>query len=167
LKEKLYVNIRLFGSLTRTKQHNSIAIELANQGSFHFGSVFPGGRTRQGSYLNHVARRHGDDADTPFLRTHQRAFTHSRPGHRQLKLREDQMKSSTTLLITCCTVFLAQLGMSIYLSALPDIARDLTADAWVSALAANRCCSRHSVSMGWATLRYLWARRLNRSCFFD
>ena len=39
------------------------------------------------------------------------------------------MKSSTTLLITCCTVFLAQLGMSIYLSALPDIARDLSADA--------------------------------------
>ncbi|KNH27767.1 MFS transporter [Pseudomonas syringae] len=39
------------------------------------------------------------------------------------------MKSSTTLLITCCTVFLAQLGMSIYLSALPEIARDLTADA--------------------------------------
>jgi MFS family permease len=38
------------------------------------------------------------------------------------------MKSSTTLLITCCTVFLAQLGMSIYLSALPDIARDMSAD---------------------------------------
>lgn len=39
------------------------------------------------------------------------------------------MKSSTTLLVTCSTVFLAQLGMSIYLPALPDIARDLSADA--------------------------------------
>jgi predicted MFS family arabinose efflux permease len=39
------------------------------------------------------------------------------------------MKSSTTLLVTCCTVFLAQLGMSIYLPALPEIARDLSADA--------------------------------------
>jgi len=39
------------------------------------------------------------------------------------------MKSSTTLLVTCCTVFLAQLGMSIYLPALPDMARDLSADA--------------------------------------
>ncbi|MHC8342683.1 multidrug effflux MFS transporter [Pseudomonas sp. RT6P73] len=38
------------------------------------------------------------------------------------------MKSST-LLVTCSTVFLAQLGMSIYLPALPDIARDLSADA--------------------------------------
>ncbi|SDO25172.1 Predicted arabinose efflux permease, MFS family [Pseudomonas arsenicoxydans] len=39
------------------------------------------------------------------------------------------MKSSTTLLVTCSTVFLAQLGMSIYLPALPEIARDLSADA--------------------------------------
>jgi predicted MFS family arabinose efflux permease len=39
------------------------------------------------------------------------------------------MKSSTTLLVTCCTVFLAQLGMSIYLPALPEIARDLSTDA--------------------------------------
>ncbi|MDO8405825.1 MAG: MFS transporter, partial [Pseudomonas sp.] len=39
------------------------------------------------------------------------------------------MKSSTTLLVTCSTVFLAQLGMSIYLPALPDIARGLSADA--------------------------------------
>jgi MFS family permease len=39
------------------------------------------------------------------------------------------MKSSTTLLVTCGTVFLAQLGMSIYLPALPDMARDLSADA--------------------------------------
>ena len=39
------------------------------------------------------------------------------------------MKSSTTLLVTCCTVFLAQLGMSIYLPALPEMARDLSADA--------------------------------------
>ncbi|MET0849052.1 MAG: MFS transporter [Pseudomonas sp.] len=39
------------------------------------------------------------------------------------------MKSSTTLLVTCSTVFLAQLGMSIYLPALPDIARDLSAEA--------------------------------------
>lgn len=39
------------------------------------------------------------------------------------------MKSGTTLLVTCSTVFLAQLGMSIYLPALPDIARDLSADA--------------------------------------
>ena len=39
------------------------------------------------------------------------------------------MKSSTTLLVTCCTVFLAQLGMSIYLPALPDMARALSADA--------------------------------------
>ncbi|MHC8335341.1 MFS transporter [Pseudomonas sp. LB3P25] len=39
------------------------------------------------------------------------------------------MKSSTTLLVTCCTVFLAQLGMSIYLPALPVMARDLSADA--------------------------------------
>ena len=38
------------------------------------------------------------------------------------------MKSRTTLLVTCCTVFLAQLGMSIYLPALPDIARDLGAE---------------------------------------
>ncbi|MHC8325364.1 multidrug effflux MFS transporter [Pseudomonas sp. LB1P83] len=39
------------------------------------------------------------------------------------------MKSSTTLLVTCSTVFLAQLGMSIYLPALPNIARDLSTDA--------------------------------------
>jgi Bcr/CflA subfamily drug resistance transporter len=39
------------------------------------------------------------------------------------------MKSTTTLLVTCSTVFLAQLGMSIYLPALPEIARDLSADA--------------------------------------
>ncbi|WLH11488.1 MFS transporter [Pseudomonas hefeiensis] len=39
------------------------------------------------------------------------------------------MKNRTTLIITCTTVFLAQLGMSIYLPALPDIARDLEADA--------------------------------------
>lgn len=39
------------------------------------------------------------------------------------------MKSSTTLLVTCNTVFLAQLGMSIYLPALPDIARGLSDDA--------------------------------------
>ncbi|KAA0996665.1 multidrug effflux MFS transporter [Pseudomonas sp. ANT_J12] len=39
------------------------------------------------------------------------------------------MKSSTTLLVTCSTVFLAQLGMSIYLPALPEIARHLSADA--------------------------------------
>jgi MFS family permease len=39
------------------------------------------------------------------------------------------MNASTTLLVTCSTVFLAQLGMSIYLPALPQIARDLSADA--------------------------------------
>ncbi|MHC8304699.1 MFS transporter [Pseudomonas sp. PB3P13] len=39
------------------------------------------------------------------------------------------MKTSTTLLITCSTVFLAQLGMSIYLPALPEISRDLSGDA--------------------------------------
>ncbi|AVU75818.1 MFS transporter [Pseudomonas rhizophila] len=39
------------------------------------------------------------------------------------------MKNRKTLIITCTTVFLAQLGMSIYLPALPDIARDLGADA--------------------------------------
>ncbi|MGF6114106.1 MFS transporter [Pseudomonas sp. ADAK2] len=39
------------------------------------------------------------------------------------------MKNSTTLLVTCSTVFLAQLGMSIYLPALPEIARYLSADA--------------------------------------
>jgi len=39
------------------------------------------------------------------------------------------MKSSTTLLITCSTVFLAQLGMSIYLPALLEIARNLSADS--------------------------------------
>jgi Bcr/CflA subfamily drug resistance transporter len=39
------------------------------------------------------------------------------------------MKNSTTLLVTCSTVFLAQLGMSIYLPALPEIARHLSADA--------------------------------------
>lgn len=39
------------------------------------------------------------------------------------------MKSSTTLVITCSTVFLAQLGMSIYLPALPEIARYLNSDA--------------------------------------
>lgn len=38
------------------------------------------------------------------------------------------MKSSSTLLVTCSTVFLAQLGMSIYLPALPEIARHLSAD---------------------------------------
>ncbi|MHC8315742.1 MFS transporter [Pseudomonas sp. LB3P31] len=38
------------------------------------------------------------------------------------------MKSSTTLLVTCTTVFLAQLGMSIYLPALPEIAGALSAD---------------------------------------
>ncbi|MFJ7793224.1 multidrug effflux MFS transporter [Pseudomonas sp. NPDC096950] len=39
------------------------------------------------------------------------------------------MKSSTTLLVTCNTVFLAQLGMSIYLPALPEIARHLSPEA--------------------------------------
>lgn len=39
------------------------------------------------------------------------------------------MKSTTTLLVTCSTVFLAQLGMSIYLPALPEMARHLSADA--------------------------------------
>ncbi|SCY98052.1 MULTISPECIES: MFS transporter [unclassified Pseudomonas] len=39
------------------------------------------------------------------------------------------MKNRTTLILTCTTVFLAQLGMSIYLPALPAIARDLGADA--------------------------------------
>lgn len=39
------------------------------------------------------------------------------------------MKNRTTLIVTCTTVFLAQLGMSIYLPALPDIAGDLGADA--------------------------------------
>ncbi|MEO6680068.1 MAG: multidrug effflux MFS transporter [Pseudomonas sp.] len=39
------------------------------------------------------------------------------------------MKNTTTLLVTCSTVFLAQLGMSIYLPALPEIARHLSADA--------------------------------------
>ena len=39
------------------------------------------------------------------------------------------MKSSTTLLVTCNTVFLAQLGMSIYLPALPEMARYLSAEA--------------------------------------
>ncbi|MBC3386917.1 MFS transporter [Pseudomonas sp. SWRI179] len=39
------------------------------------------------------------------------------------------MKNRTTLIVTCTTVFLAQLGMSIYLPALPDIARDIGADA--------------------------------------
>ena len=39
------------------------------------------------------------------------------------------MKNRTTLVVTCTTVFLAQLGMSINLPALPDIARDLGADA--------------------------------------
>ncbi|WP_413794417.1 MULTISPECIES: Bcr/CflA family efflux MFS transporter [unclassified Pseudomonas] len=39
------------------------------------------------------------------------------------------MKNRTTLIVTCTTVFLAQLGMSIYLPALPDIARDLGTDA--------------------------------------
>ena len=39
------------------------------------------------------------------------------------------MNSTTTLLVTCSTVFLAQLGMSIYLPALPEIARHLSAEA--------------------------------------
>ncbi|MCG6576666.1 MFS transporter [Pseudomonas sp. AF32] len=39
------------------------------------------------------------------------------------------MNNRTTLIVTCTTVFLAQLGMSIYLPALPDIAKDLGADA--------------------------------------
>ncbi|WP_457969733.1 MFS transporter [Pseudomonas sp. R4-84] len=39
------------------------------------------------------------------------------------------MKNRTTLIVTCTTVFLAQLGMSIYLPALPDIAQALSADA--------------------------------------
>lgn len=39
------------------------------------------------------------------------------------------MKNRTTLIVTCTTVFLAQLGMSIYLPALPDMARHLEADA--------------------------------------
>ncbi|MBK5510779.1 MULTISPECIES: MFS transporter [unclassified Pseudomonas] len=39
------------------------------------------------------------------------------------------MKSSTTLLVTCSTVFLAQLGMSIYLPALPEMAWHLSAEA--------------------------------------
>ncbi|WP_426205581.1 multidrug effflux MFS transporter [Pseudomonas sp. TWP3-1] len=39
------------------------------------------------------------------------------------------MNPSLILLITCCTVFLAQLGMSIYLPALPQIAGYLQVDA--------------------------------------
>ncbi|HWT68268.1 MAG TPA: multidrug effflux MFS transporter [Pseudomonas sp.] len=39
------------------------------------------------------------------------------------------MKTSTTLLITCSSVFLAQLGMSIYLPALPEMAGSLSANA--------------------------------------
>ncbi|WP_260963180.1 MFS transporter [Pseudomonas citri] len=39
------------------------------------------------------------------------------------------MKNRTTLVVTCTTVFLAQLGMSINLPALPEIARDLGVDA--------------------------------------
>lgn len=38
------------------------------------------------------------------------------------------MNASATLLITCSTVFLAQLGMSLYLPALPEIARALQAE---------------------------------------
>ncbi|RON90166.1 MFS transporter [Pseudomonas fluorescens] len=38
------------------------------------------------------------------------------------------MNARATLLITCCTVFLAQLGMSIYLPALPEIADRLHAE---------------------------------------
>ena len=57
------------------------------------------------------------------------AFMHSRRGRRRLNTREDVMKSRTTLLVTCSTVFLAQLGMSIYLPALPEMARHLSADA--------------------------------------
>lgn len=38
------------------------------------------------------------------------------------------MNASVTLLITCSTVFLAQLGMSLYLPALPEIARSLQAE---------------------------------------
>lgn len=39
------------------------------------------------------------------------------------------MNNRTTLIVTCSTVFLAQLGMIIYLPALPDIARDFGAAA--------------------------------------
>lgn len=39
------------------------------------------------------------------------------------------MKKNTTLLVTCCTVFLAQLGMSIYLPALPEIAHGMATEA--------------------------------------
>jgi predicted MFS family arabinose efflux permease len=39
------------------------------------------------------------------------------------------MKTNSTLLVTCSTVFLAQLGMSIYLPALPEMARYMSADA--------------------------------------
>lgn len=39
------------------------------------------------------------------------------------------MKSTTTLLVTCSTVFLAQLGMSIYLPALPEMSRYLSVGA--------------------------------------
>jgi MFS family permease len=39
------------------------------------------------------------------------------------------MNNRTTLIVTCATVFLAQLGMSIYLPAVPDIALDLKANA--------------------------------------
>ncbi|MBO1541846.1 MFS transporter [Pseudomonas sp. OA65] len=39
------------------------------------------------------------------------------------------MNNRTTLIVTCTTVFLAQLGMSIYLPALPDIARAIGTDA--------------------------------------
>jgi predicted MFS family arabinose efflux permease len=38
------------------------------------------------------------------------------------------MNASVTLLITCSTVFLAQLGMSLYLPALPEIAHSLQAE---------------------------------------
>jgi len=70
------------------------------------------------------------------------------------------MKNRTTLLVTCCTVFLAQLGMSIYLPALPDIARDLGAEAsHVSWGLAAYLIGMALPMLLWGSLSQRWGRK--------
>jgi MFS family permease len=76
------------------------------------------------------------------------------------------MKSRSTLLVTCSTVFLAQLGMSIYLPALPEMARYLSADASQVSWGLAVYLIGMALPMlfwGWATLYCRWARHLKRS----
>ncbi|MFC5474546.1 MFS transporter [Paraherbaspirillum soli] len=63
------------------------------------------------------------------------------------------MKSGTTIIVACSAVFLAQLGMTIYLPALPTIAQDLQVPAPQTALALAAYLIGTALTMlSWASL---------------